>query len=167
MWLSHTSPEAILFVDGHIRTNKDFTEFLEGVFPSSAKQAGVVGNITRFYPPVTSDSSSLFRTQTDRFSTLLRDRSFTCNVRVRYLAQAYKGKTYHLQYSQDPGWHGTDLFAIFVIAKSSSDIPRLLAGLFYDNYDDVFDFYQSYLVSYIMNGDPNAQPTSSRAIKTI
>jgi hypothetical protein len=51
MIVSHTAAEATLFVDGSIRTDEQFTKFLEEIFPEMARTGGWIGNLTAFYPP--------------------------------------------------------------------------------------------------------------------
>jgi len=89
----------------------------------------------------------------------IRDSSFTCNV--RWLSEAYKGKTWNLQYNTYPGWHGLDLLAAFVSSNSPGP-ASFLASLFKQPYLDVFELYRSYLTSYIVNGDPNGPKPSTK-----
>ena len=84
----------------------------------------------------------------------INDSGFTCNV--RYLSDAYAGKTYNLQYSVTPALHATDLLPTFynlnldlTIFGADIAIP-LIAG-----FGPYAQAYQSYLTSHARTGDPN------------
>lgn len=109
--LSHVSEEAAIFVPLDVETDADFSTFVDESFPAYAKTAGVNAAIEARYPPVMSDTTHTYTTELDRTQALLGDNSFQCNV--RYLTDAYAGKTYNLQYSVTPGLHGTDLLPTF------------------------------------------------------
>jgi carboxylesterase type B len=151
--ISHTSNEATLFVDGHIETDAEFDAFLDSIFPPVALAAGVDTVVINQYPSPNAPNSP-YATQTDRFTALIRDSCFTCAV--RFLTDAYAGKTYNLQYSVTPGWHATDLLPTFYDASldlsilgDSIEIPLIpIFGGF-------ATAYQSYLTSFVRSGDPN------------
>lgn len=96
--VSHVSDESSLFVDGHVTTDAEFTDFINGIFPNYTKTAGLTAKIEEFYPPV--DTSNTYDTETDRVTAFLRDSSFTCNT--RYLTDAYGSAgipVWNMQYS--------------------------------------------------------------------
>lgn len=158
--ISHCADEAEVFVDGAITTNKQFDSFLSAIFPNY-NASPLHTAITSRYPPVTDSPSSKYKMQPDRLKDVVRDSSMTCNV--HYLNAAYSpSHVWNMQYSVTPGWHGTDLVAVF-------NNPRRAASV---SWDDIFSEYlllplnllfagistavQSYLVSYVTTGDPNA-----------
>ena len=158
--VSHTSDESTLFVDGHIKTDEDFTKFLQNLFGQSVVNAGVTQTIENKYPPL-SNGNSPYKTQGERVRAVVRDSSFTCNA--RFLAESYIGKTYSMQYSITPGWHATDLLAPFwstgISTSPLGNALQLALPLF-----SGFAFaYKSYITSFVRSGNPN----SKRAIINI
>jgi hypothetical protein len=77
------------------------------------------------------------------------------------LSDAYKGKSWNLQYNTYPGWHGLDLLASFVSANNQGT-GALLASIFKQEYLDVFELYRAYITSYIVNGDPNGPKPATK-----
>ena len=92
----------------------------------------------------------------------MQDSTFVCNSRQLY--DAYKGKTYVMQYNFPPAFHGSDLLA------SSYHQGIDVAALVKSYMDDVEDFfidllqnviyafgtrYQRYFASHALSGDPN------------
>ncbi|PKS11434.1 hypothetical protein jhhlp_003197 [Lomentospora prolificans] len=154
---SHCSNEAILFVDGSITTNADFDNFLAAVFSNYTVDIGLNEKASAFYPAV--GGQSKYKSQTDRTSDFVRDSSMTCNI--RYLNEAYgESKVWNMQYSVAPGWHATDLIAVFYNKYFSSsswdDVLKTLVllplGIVYSGISTAL---QSYLASYAVHGDPN------------
>ena len=105
------------------------------------------------YPPVMSPNAN-YTTERARLKALLGDNSFYCNV--RYLSDAYAGKSYNLQYSVTPALHATDLLPTFydlnldLTAFGGEFSFPLLPG-----FGSFAQAYQSYLVSHARSGDPN------------
>ncbi|KAK3070214.1 hypothetical protein LTS18_015159, partial [Coniosporium uncinatum] len=103
------------------------------------------------YPPADDVST--------RLQDFIRDSAFSCNV--RYVTDAYAGKTYNARYARGSGLHGTDLLANFwATGNFLLDGLATFAGIV--NIGQLgFDFpsfakaYQSYLGSYATLGDPN------------
>lgn len=160
MILSHCANEATLFVNGAISTNADFSSFVGGIFPNYTRDNGILARVVdQMYPPVTSSKSSRFPSQSARTEALLRDSSFTCNI--RHLNDALgDDRVYNMQYSVSPGWHGSDLFAVFYNSRfSSGDWSQVLAALVFLPagilYSGISWALQSYLTSYAITGDPN------------
>lgn len=158
--ISHCSDEAALFVDGTVSTNEQFDSFLTVVFPNLTDSAAFYSSITDLYPPVSDSKDSKYKTQPDRLKDCVRDSSMTCNI--HYLNAAYEpSRVFNMQYSVSPGWHATDLVAVF-------NNPRRAASA---SWDKIFSDYlllplnilfagistvvQSYFVSYVVTGDPN------------
>ncbi|KAI2617823.1 alpha/beta-hydrolase [Hypoxylon sp. NC1633] len=153
--LSHTTAESEVFVNGLVQTESDFTTFLGAIFPNYTRAAGVTDKIDAFYAAAGAASS-----QTDRVQALLRDSSFTCNV--RHLTEGVgDSKVWNLQYGVSPGWHGTDLFPTFfntrltgnswfenLAALMTPGVGTLVVG--------ISTALQSYLTSYVLTGDPNS-----------
>lgn len=116
--LSHVSDESVLFVDGHIQTDAEFTTFLDSIFPNYTLAAGLNAVVEEFYPPVSTNSK--YATETDRVLAFVRESSFTCNV--RHLTEAYgDSSVYNLQYFVTPGWHATDFLPTFFSEAPSLD----------------------------------------------
>ncbi|KAI5861375.1 alpha/beta-hydrolase [Durotheca rogersii] len=154
--LSHTTEESNVFVSGLVQTDDEFRTFINAIFPNYTQVAGVTDKIDAFYQPSDPESES----QTDRVQDLLRDSSFTCNI--RHLTESVgDSKVWNMQYGVTPGLHGTDLLPIFFNSKLNGDsflenlaklmspgISLLVAG--------ISGALQSYLTSYVLTGDPNA-----------
>ena len=101
-----------------------------------------------------SNTTSNYTSEFARTEALIGDSSFQCNV--RYLTDAYAGKTYNLQYSVTPGFHATDLLPTFYnlnidLNILNISIPYPLIPLF----GTFAQSYQSYLVSHARSGNPN------------
>ncbi|GME50176.1 putative lipase 2 [Neofusicoccum parvum] len=147
--ISHTSDESELFVDGHIQTDEQFNEFIDSVFPNYTKEAGINAAIEEFYPPVSTNDT--YDTIVERTKAFVRDSSFTCWS--RFLTDTYAGKTWNMQYSVTPGWHGTDLLPTFyqIYLSFGGDVAfPLLPG-----FGTFATAYQSYLTSHARSGNPN------------
>ena len=150
--LSHVSNEATIFVPSNVQTDAEFNTFVDVQFPPYAKAAGVNAAIEARYPPVMSGTARNYSTESARTAALLGDSSFYCNV--RYLSDAYAGKTYNLDYAVTPGLHATDLLPTFYdlnvdLNALGVDFP-LIPG-----FGQFAQAYQSYLVSHARSGNPN------------
>ncbi|KAK3316262.1 Alpha/Beta hydrolase protein [Apodospora peruviana] len=159
--LSHVADESSVFVSGAIQTDSQFSGFLEKVFPNYTIAAGVNAKVEAFYPPP-AKKKSIYSTQTARVSALLRDSSFTCNV--RYLTEALgPPKVWNMQYSVFPGKHGTDLIPTFFstsLAPSSSgtwleNLALLMVPVVAPLVSGISAGMQSYFASYVTTGNPN------------
>ncbi|KKY22420.1 putative lipase 2 [Diplodia seriata] len=153
--VSHTADEAELFVDGHIQTDEEFNGFVDSVFPTYAKEAGINAAIEEFFPPVSTNDT--YDTVVERTKAFVRDSSFTCWS--RFLTDAYNGKTWNMQYSVTPGWHGTDLLPAFyqIYVSFGGDVAfPLLPG-----FGSFATAYQSYLTSHARSGDPNTHAATT------
>lgn len=159
--LSHCEHESILFVNGAVRSNIDFESFLSALLPNSSLTNGIMRRVLETYPPI-GGKGSIYKEQTDRLEDLLRDSSMTCNI--RYLTEALgPSKVWTMQYGVKPGWHATDLIPLFYndddfdmasLTSFLASVLRLVTGIFMRGLSRA---YQSYLTSYIRDGDPNAK----------
>jgi len=155
--LSHCASESEIFVSGAVTNDAQFNAFVAGIFPKYVDTAGINAKVEAFYP--SPGGKSPYSSQSDRVEAFIRDSSMTCNV--RYLNEALgDSRVYNLQYSVSPGWHGTDLLAVFYNSRVSTDSwAQILAsfallplGILYSGISWAL---QSYLTSYIITGDPN------------
>lgn len=160
--LSHCADEAALFVDGSISTNAQFDSFLETMFPNYTQSGPLQAAVTERYPPVENGGGggSKYKNQADRLKDVVRDSSMTCNI--HYLDAAYSSsRLWNMQYSVTPGWHATDLAAVFNNPQydASGDWEEVLTGYLLLPFNLLFSgistVVQRYLASYIVSGDPN------------
>jgi hypothetical protein len=153
---SHTIDEPALFVNRSIQTDKDFTDYLNYVWPPYAVEAGIVAEIEAKYPPVNS-STPVFRTEEERLKQYITQSSFVCITHA--LTTAYKGKTYNVQFSALNGTHGADLLPTwynpYVTVNVSGVSVPLWGTLISEGVSGVARGYQSYLVSHARSGNPN------------
>jgi carboxylesterase type B len=133
--VSHVSDEASMFVQDGTGNDTDFTNLLTYNF---GKNPVVTASALKHFPSP-QDSNGKWKTQKQRVHDFVQTTVFTCNV--RYVAEAYKGKTYHVQYS---GQHGSDITATFYNP-----------GYFNTAFSKFAQQYQSYLTSHARTGDPN------------
>ncbi|KAI0379027.1 Alpha/Beta hydrolase protein [Hypomontagnella monticulosa] len=154
--LSHTTAEANVFVNGLVQSDSDFTGFINAIFPNYTRAAGVTNKVSTFYPV---SNKSKYKTQTDRVQALLRDSSFTCNV--RHLTESIgDSKVWNMQYGVSPGWHGEDLLPVFFNSKLTGNswlenLATLMTPGIGTLVSGISVALQSYLTSYIITGDPN------------
>lgn len=162
--LSHTSDEATLFVDGHVATDAQFTAFLGSIFPGYVKANGIITAIEAFYPPV-GNGFGTYQSEAARLRDFVRDSSVTCNA--RWLASAFSGKTYNMQYSTIPGWHATDLLPTFWNTDLENNALGLLLAIALPGFTRFAEGYESYLTSFIRTGNPNTYRKASASPATI
>ena len=154
--VSHVADEDYIFTPTTLNTDSIFNAWIETLNPAYAKQDGVDAAIREFYTPVNGSTTSngqfsspyVFYDATNRSRVYLRDSIFTTNS--RYLTSAYSGKTYNLQYSYPPGWHGLDIEPTFFDPTTEGNVTT--AGEPPPAYAKA---YQSYLISHALTGDPN------------
>lgn len=165
--LSHCADEAALFVDGSISTDAEFDSFLETMFPNYTDSRSLRAVVAERYPPV-EDGGGKYGSQADRLKDVVRDSSMTCNI--HYLNSAYaSSRLWNMQYSVAPGWHATDLAAVFnnPLYDASGDWEDVLTGYLLLPFNLLFSgistVVQRYFSSYIVSGDPN----TSRAVVNI
>ncbi|KAL8917021.1 MAG: hypothetical protein Q9208_008196 [Pyrenodesmia sp. 3 TL-2023] len=146
--VSHVNDEAGAFVPLSMRDDEDFTSTVEFIFSAYAKRAGITSSILSRY------GQKNYTTAFGRFKAFLADSSFNCNI--RYLTDAYEGKTWNLKYSVLPALHATDLLPTFYSLNLDLDsfgksVPYPLVP----GFGAFAQAYQSYLVSHARTGDPN------------
>ncbi|KAL8820359.1 MAG: hypothetical protein Q9223_001408 [Gallowayella weberi] len=152
---SHVSNEADLFVPSNVKTDQQFTTFLESIFPPYSKANGVNAAIEARYPPVTTGPGPHnYTTERARVKDLLAESGFLCNIRD--LSDAYAGKNYNLRYSVTPGLHATDLLPTFYNLNLDLDIfGKNIPFPLIPGFGAFAQAYQSYLTSHARTGDPN------------
>jgi hypothetical protein len=100
--------------------------------------------------PTPAASNGRFKSQRQRIVDFIQFSAFTCNV--RFVSEAYKGKTYNAQYSRGDGSHGSDIIPLFY--NEGSLLYRT-----YSLVDPVISTfgpqYHSYYTSHARTGDPN------------
>jgi len=144
-----TAREGVIFVDGNVKNDADFDKFVVALFGSLAISTGFVDKLKAIYPPV-GDGKGKYGNATARSRDFIQDAAFTCNA--RYVNQAYAGKTWAMEYAEDPGWHGMDMIALYLRANlklGGRTIP-LTSEL-----GPLGRTYQSYWISHAITGDPN------------
>jgi len=150
--LSHVSNEGFVFVDGEIQTDAAFANLVDFIIPPYAPTVRTA--VVSFYPSPNAPGSP-YPTQNDRTIQYLDDTNFLCNL--RYLNNVFQGKTWTMQYSIPPGFHGTDLTPTFYNG-SGAPTPTL---------DAIYKDYQSYLVSLSTTGNPNTKRNTTLSPPTI
>lgn len=156
--LSHVADEAEIFVAPNITTNAEVTSYLTSIYSTAPNT--IINAVLQQYPPA--GNGSKYTTVFNRVKGFIQDSSFVCNVRS--LTDAYRGRTYNVQYSRGSGLHGTDISADFY--DPTNALSTLLA--FRDqNISQFAPSYQSYLVSHARTGDPNTYRNTSGQFPTI
>ncbi|KAL8666304.1 MAG: hypothetical protein Q9202_001573 [Teloschistes flavicans] len=157
--VSHVWNEAGIFVRPWVKTPTAFTEFLNLVFPGKKLQSireSIEDRYPSAGPPFSGDQQA-------RLRKVLQDSTFVCNTRQLY--QAYKGKTYVLQYNLPPAIHGSDLLASTwhqgvdvadLIHSYMKDLPAVIAGIIETVIVPFAIKYQHYFAGHALYGDPNA-----------
>ena len=156
--VSHVWNEAGIFVQPWVNTTKAFTAFLNSAFPGpelTSLRASIETQYPAKGPPFLGDQQS-------RLRKVLQDSTFVCNSRQLY--NAYKGKTYVLQYNMPPGFHGADLLASCwqghvdvadLIKAFMTDVPLVIAHLLGEIIVPFAFHYQRYFASHALFGEPN------------
>jgi carboxylesterase type B len=165
--VSHVANESGSFVPQFMRTEADFTTFVNDFLPEP-QLAPVRAAVERQYPaqgpPYNGD-------QRARAGALIRDSTFTCNTRQLY--EAYKHRSiglYMLQYdflaSKNYALHASDLLPTFWngemdTAKLFEDLLHLSpllaeAAAFAFDHSGYAPAYQSYFASHAVFGNPNS-----------
>ncbi|KAI1806311.1 alpha/beta-hydrolase [Daldinia bambusicola] len=153
--LSHTIAESNVFVNGLVQTDRDFAIFVDTIFPNYTQAARITDKVSAFY---TVSRQSKYKSETDRVQAVVRDSSFTCNI--RHLTESFGNpKVWNIQYGVSPGWHGTDLFPIFSSKLGGQSWLEKFGALMTPGIGwlvpGISVALQSYLTSYIVTGDPN------------
>jgi hypothetical protein len=109
------------------------------------KNAVVIEAMLKKFPPPTA-SGGKWTTEKQRIYSFVQTTVFTCNV--RYMTEAYKGKTFNVQYARGSGGHGSDVTSTFYNGDG-------LLSMFDRGSKGFAGQYQSYLVSHARSGDVN------------
>ena len=125
---------------------------------------GIRTAIEDYYPGI-STSAGNYTTESARVRDFVRDSSITCNA--RFMATAYTGKIYNMEYATSPGWHATDLLAAFWDTDFQGNALGALLALFLPGFTKFAAGYKSYLVSFIRTGNPNTYRLSGATPATI
>ena len=147
MIVSHVKEETPVFVKGNIKSDSDFMGHIEWNYNNLnfSNHSVVTQAILKKLP---SPGPSL-KAQNHRMEQYL-EHKFTCNT--RWVTEAYKDKTWNVQYSLGTGTHGEDILADFF---SSDSALGKVAKLLDPSTADLAGKFQSYLVSHARTGDPN------------
>ena len=164
--LSHVANEAQVFVSKNITTDAQFSTLLNQYFPNStavnqaisSRYPSIAQNSVPPTPTFATNIPPPYKNESDRERAFLQDNSFTCNV--RFLTDAYAGKTFNLQYSRSGGLHGSDLIADFF----GTGNPSSMAALRMDpTLATLAPGFQSLLISHAVSGDPSRSLPGFRA----
>jgi carboxylesterase type B len=139
MILSHTGNEPYMFADPNISTHVQLDQFQKRLLPTNPELQNKVKPHFSQLPDVKS-----------RLTDLVQGSSLGCNV--RYLTQAFAGKTYNMQYSKARGTHGADILPTFY---SKQNTLTALVGVINPAVPVIAKSMQAYFNSYITTGDPN------------
>ncbi|KAI5815645.1 Alpha/Beta hydrolase protein [Pyronema omphalodes] len=148
--VGHNTHEGVIFADPTKVTNKQMDGLMLANFPkmSAAGQAA----LKRLYP-----EPGLFKeykTNFQRLSAFIGDWSVNCNA--RYIAEAYKGKSWAYSFSIPPGIHAMDLvFTFFRTDLNLWNIFQLDIDIDFITQKNLATGFQSYLTSFVRSGDPN------------
>ena len=134
------SDEGSMFAEG-VTDNTAFNEAIKHTYSSSQV---VRDAISRKLPAPS--KSSRFKSEHDRYAAYMASSTFNCNV--RFLTEAYKGKTYNMQYSRGTAIHGMDLQATFMIGMGDPAFASFATQ------------YMDYFISHAKTGDPNKLRTN-------
>jgi carboxylesterase type B len=164
--MSHTEYEAVMFVDGSVRTNAEFDAFVRASFSNYTASPPVQAVFNEFYPPLPEggdgrEDGGKYETQTDRVEDFMRDSVLSCSINHLNSAYGKKSKLWNMQYSVFPGWHGMDLATIFNSRKYAFSpvwheyLTQYVLAEGCDLLVGVSVALKSYIVSYVLAGDPN------------
>jgi hypothetical protein len=138
--------ESDSFIRGGLITDADFLTAIEhNLGVNKAVSDAIVKKM-----PSPAVSNGKFKSQRQRIVDFIQFSAFTCNV--RFLSEAYKGKTYNAQYSRGDGSHGSDILPLFY----NDDNPLFRAYSLADPIISTFaPQYHSYYTSHTRTGDVN------------
>ena len=151
--VSYVRDEADIFIESWADTPEALENFLHYALPHSRKIN--LGDAIEDHYPVNGD-------ETARLKQVMQDSMFVCNVRQLY--NAYKGKTYVMQYFLPPMMHGSDLLPLtYRYGLDAEDVLKSFVKNLDPELPDLLDrligpfafTYQKYLVAHAMFGDPN------------
>jgi hypothetical protein len=137
--VTHTSNESYMFASSSIKTPQDLDVWQKKLLPTEMRVQRLVANRFAKFPYIQR-----------KLADMIQGAAFTCNV--RYLTQAFPGKTYNMQYSKGRGTHGSDILSTFY--SKQSPLTNLI-GVINSDIPPIGKKLQSYFSSYIVKGDPN------------
>jgi hypothetical protein len=147
--VSHVREEAAMFVPNFIGNDTEFQVMQTMNFGVSAENYAAVNEAMKKQFP-SPNISPKYKTQRDRTVDVVQFSVFTCNA--RFITEAYKNKTFNLQYSRGIGWHGMDILPTFFSAGSAISASLATADKTYSTFASQ---YQSYLTSHARSGNVN------------
>jgi carboxylesterase type B len=130
-----------------VPNNTVFNRVITEAFGNSTATKNAI--LAKYPPP---DTKSKFKTQKDRMADYMSKAVFACYTRD--LTEAFKGKTYNMQFYHGSGEHGTDLQSVFPSPNGMSPLS-LMFGSSKAGPPAFFPQYRSYLTSFVRTGDPN------------
>ncbi len=125
---------------------------------------GITSAIENYYPGISTNAGN-YTTESARVRDFVRDSSVTCNA--RFLANAYPGKIYNMEYATLPGWHATDLLPTFWDTDFEGNALGALLAFVLPGFTAFANGYKSYLTSFIRTGNPNTYRASNASPRTI
>jgi carboxylesterase type B len=131
--VSHVTKESNMFLSNGNKNNRAFKAFVDWSYGNNTK---VTDSVLQHMPLEKYNSS-----QFDRMAAFVQWSTFMCST--RFLTEAYKGKTYNVEFA---GNHGQDIGANFFE-------PGLLSTL--KGTGATSSAYQKYLISVARSGNPN------------
>lgn len=162
--VSHVYNESGIFTPKFIQNSSSVEKYVHEFFPQR-KLSELRTAVLKKYP---ADGPPYWGNARNRTGAIIRDVSFTCNTRLLY--DAYKPKTYMMQYdvlkNLGLAFHGADLLPLFfnpgfdVVAFLKDrfpnfKLPRWMAIVLGEIVKVLSTRYQSYFVSHAIHGDPN------------
>ncbi|KAF2667470.1 alpha/beta-hydrolase [Microthyrium microscopicum] len=162
--VSNTEHEGYIFVDGHLRTDKEFDTFINAIVePGIVKKSGLLEGINQYWPPANPDNpAAKYKNETARTMDFIQDVAFACNT--RFIAQAYPSKAWSYMWTPFGGWHGSDILGLYLRADlrvGSGAVPLPISfGAFART-------FQSYFASFVVKGDPNTLSIKTSSLTTV
>lgn len=168
--VSHVGNESGLFTPAQVVSDASFEQFLNDFMPQSdldATRDAIRSQYNCSINPYNGDYRACVR-------DLIRDSSFTCNVRQLFDAYKNLANVYMMQYDLPGPYskvlapHGSDIAPTFI--NEDTDILLWLNSILH-NITEATELrlilkpmhgrYQSYLASYAVSGDPNTGKKNS------
>ncbi|KAH7108817.1 carboxylesterase family protein, partial [Dactylonectria macrodidyma] len=143
--VTHVRHEGFGFAGTKEVSDKEITVTLQQIF----RDKKTVAAIEKVYPPVNS-SYSLYRNGLERLEAIIGDNVFVCNY--RRVANAFAGQAYAAVWSRGNATHGADVTSTWynpTLELAGVPLPDVMGDKV------IAQSYQSYLVSFALNGDVN------------
>jgi hypothetical protein len=138
-----------MFVPGNVGNESEFQSLITYNFGTTPEKLPSINSaiLKKFPSP---SAAQKYKSLKDRTIDFVQFSVFTCHV--RFIAEAYKGKTYNVQYSRGSGMHGLDVVPVFFNPGSAISTSLARADKTYPTFAGQF---QSYLTSHARSGDVN------------